>query len=405
VLGIKETEELLKKMDIYLLSEVMNYPAVMKDNPEIMEKIRLAKFYQKKIDGHAPGLRGKNLIKYITAGISTDHECETLEEARKKIQQGMKVMIREGSAAKNLDELMPLLNEYPDSCMLCTDDRHPTDLFSDHIEGMVRRAIQSGVSLWNVLEAACVNPVFHYNLPVGLMQKGDIADFIVVNNLQDFQIETVVIYGKTVFGEGETKFSTFPPLPINHFDREKLSLEDIQTNSTVKFPIIDVIDGQITTERLETIPPDGDILKIVCVNRYQKSKPATAYVHGFGLKEGAIGSSVAHDSHNILAVGTNDIDILRAINRIIKSKGGVVATSPTEQAFLPLPIAGLMSDQPGEVVYKTYKQVEALAKDFGSPLTSPLMTLSFMALLVIPKLKLSDKGLFDSEKFEFIATE
>jgi len=403
VIGIAETKLLLLKPDIYFLSEVMNYPAVIAEDPEIKEKIKLAKQYNKRIDGHAPGLFGKSLIKYIAAGISTDHECESIDEAKDKIQLGMKILIREGSAAKNFKTLLPLVDEFPDSCMFCTDDRHPGDLFSEHIEGMVRRAIQSGSSIWNVLRAACSNPVFHYDLPVGLLQKGHFADFIAVNNLQDFHVETVVINGETVFEKGKNLFNSGLSEPINHFEIHELSLEDIQSLEVeTNLPMIDVIDGQVITGRMDSLPFDEDVLKIICVNRYNKAKPAIGFVHGFGLKQGAIASSVAHDSHNILAVGTNDIDILRAVNRIIRSRGGIVVTSPHKQAFLPLPIAGLMSDQSSEFVYASYKNLEETAREFGSQLTAPLMTLSFMALLVIPKLRLSDKGLFDSQKFQFI---
>jgi adenine deaminase len=402
ILGTPEISELLMKPDIYFLSEVMNYPAVLAGEAEIMEKIRLAKFYHKKIDGHAPGLKGKSLIKYITAGITTDHECTSIGEARDRIRLGMKIQIRQGSAAKNFEALMPLIEEYPEECMLCSDDRHPSDLFIEHMEGMVRRAVASGISIWNVLQAACSNPVFHYSLPVGLLQVGDPADFIVVNNLHDFAIQTVVINGEIVYEEGTLKFPLCKSQIINHFDISELSLEDIQSPADKKTPIIVVNDGQIITERMDSLPPEGDLLKIVSINRYQKSKPAIAYIHGFGLQQGAIGSSVAHDSHNILAVGTNDIDILSAVNCIIKSKGGVVACSKAIQAFLPLPVAGLMSDLTGEAVHDAYQKVEDTAIEFGSTLTSPLMTLSFMALLVIPKLKLSDKGLFDVDKFAFI---
>jgi adenine deaminase len=269
---------------------------------------------------------------------------------------------------------------------------------------MVQKAVHSGLSVWNVLQVACVNPVLHYSLPVGLLQVGDPADFIVVSNLEEFEVQTMVIDGKIVLDQGSLQFPVSEAKMINHFEIDEITLDDIQTASDVKTPVISVTDGQIITERLEMIPTDGDVLKIVCINRYHMSKPAIAYVHGFGLKEGAIGSSVAHDSHNILAVGTNDIDILRAVNRIIKSRGGVVATSSVKQAFLPLPIAGLMSNLQGLKVYEAYSHVEQTAKEFGSTLTSPLMTLSFMALLVIPKLKLSDKGLFDAEKFQFIVT-
>jgi adenine deaminase len=401
-LGISEIAELLKKPDIYFLSEVMNYPAVLHDETEIIEKIRLAKFYHKKIDGHAPSLHGKSLIKYISAGISTDHECTTISEARDRIRSGMKVMIREGSAAKNFDALLPLISEYPQECMFCTDDRHPSDLFSGHIDALVRKALKAGISLWDVLQVACVNPVFHYNLPLGLLQIQDPADFIVVNNLIDLEIQSVIIDGQIVFEQGELLVQHSEPAKINHFEIDELTLDDIATDPEIVYPIISATDGQIVTDKLDSPPQDGDVLKLVCVNRYKKAKPAVAYIHGFGLREGALGSSVSHDSHNILAVGYTDIDILRAVNRIIKSKGGIVACSFLKQAFLPLPIAGLMSEYSGKKVCESFQRIETLAKEFGCKLHSPMMTLSFMALLVIPKLKLSDQGLFDSEKFQFI---
>lgn len=399
-LGSPEIEALLRKPDVYFLSEMMNYPGVIRGDTLEKEKIRLAKFFRKPIDGHAPGLRGKHLIQYITTGITTDHECDSLEEGRNKIRQGMKILIREGSAAKNFDALMPLLSEFPNDCMFCADDRHPNDLLTDHIEGMVRKAVQQGVPLWNVLQAACLNPIYHYHLPVGLLQLNDPADFIMVDNLRDFHIESVIIHGQTVFDGINLTFKRFNPKVINHFSRREIEQSDLYS-SKATVPVMGVIDGQIVTNRLDTLP-DKDVLKLVCLNRYKPSEPAIAYVHGFGLKEGAIGSSVAHDSHNILALGTNDSDIFNLINLIIRSKGGVGAISGTKQSFLPLPIAGLMSEKPFEEVNEAYQKIESLAKEFGSPLTSPLMTLSFMSLLVIPKLRLSDKGLFDSEKFEFI---
>ena len=397
-LGVEEIDKLLRKKDIVYLSEVMNYPGVIARDKIVISKIALAKKYGKKIDGHAPGVTGMNLQKYINSGISTDHESFMLKEGREKISLGMKVQIREGSAAKNFDELARLIDESPDMCMLCSDDRHPDDLVSGHVNDIVKRGIRKGIDKIKLLKCACLNPIFHYNLPVGLLREGDRADFIVVDNLKNFKVLKTYIGGKMVAKNGKSLIKPLKAKKINNFKTKKKSVSDFFTNKLPEFAI-GVIDGQLVTEKAPTI--GKDILKITVVNRYNNAKPAVAFIKGFGLKKGAIASSVAHDSHNIVAVGVSDKDICDAVNLVIKNKGGLAVVGCGAKQYLALPIAGLMSDQNGYLVAKKYSALSRSVKKLGSKLHAPFMTLAFMALLVIPKLKLSDKGLFDSEKWEF----
>jgi adenine deaminase len=389
----------LHKKDIVYLSEVMNYPGVIGRDKMVMAKIALAKKYGKKIDGHAPGVTGVDLQKYISAGITTDHESFMLKEGREKISLGMKVQIREGSAAKNFDELARLIDDFPDSCMLCSDDRHPDDLVSGHVNEIIKRGIKIGINKMKLLKCACLNPVLHYGLPVGLLREGDCADFIVVDNLKNFKVLKTYIGGDMVARNGKSLIKPLKSKKINNFKTKKKSVSDFSINKLPEFAI-GVIEGQLVTEK---VPTTGkDILKIAVVNRYKNSRPAVAFIKGFGLKKGAIASSVAHDSHNIVAVGVSDKDICEAVNLVIKNKGGLAVVGGGIKQFLALPIAGLMSDQNGYLVAKKYSLLSHEVKKLGSKLHAPFMTLAFMALLVIPKLKLSDKGLFDGEKFKFI---
>ncbi len=410
-LGKEEIEELLKREEIKYLSEVMNYPAVINRDKSIMEKIEIAKKYNKKIDGHAPMLRGKDLEKYISAGITTDHETISYEEGKEKIQKGMKVIIREGSAAKNFDELIPLIKDYSDKLMFCSDDRHPDDLVREHINSLVSRAVKLGYDLFDVLKVASINPVEHYELDVGLLREGDKADFIIVEDLRDFKVLKTIIDGEIVFGDGQIKFDTKNENTPNKFYTKEKKAEDFKIYTAKRnIKVIKAIDKELITDwfvyktNSDYFESDieRDILKLVVVNRYKDTKPAVAFINGFGIKDGAIASSVAHDSHNIVAVGTSDKYLERVINLIIKNKGGIALVSKDDEIILPLKVAGLMSNENGEKVAKLYEKLNKTAKEkLGSKLTSPFMTLSFMALLVIPKLKLSDKGLFDGEKFKF----
>lgn len=404
----------LVKHGISYLSEVMNVPGVLADSPEMMDKIHLAQGLGLPIDGHAPGLSGTGLRKYMDAKITTDHECSTLNEAVEKLTLGMKIQIREGSAAKNFDALHSLIDSYPEQCMFCSDDKHPDDLVNGHINLLVKRAVALGHDVMNVLQIACVNPVKHYNLDVGLLQVGDSADLIVVDNLQDFTVLATYCQGVLTAKTGSTLLPSVPLTPINKFITTPKTPGDFAIRargSTVR--VITVTDGQLITgkkcvpahiENGEVIADlNADILKITVVNRYQDTPPTVALVQNFGLKRGAIASSVAHDSHNIVAVGTNDAEICAAVNAVISHQGGIAVAEDNVVHVLPLPVAGLMSDSDGYEVAKQYAELDNWAKQLGSKLTAPFMTLSFMALLVIPDLKLSDRGLFSGKEFRFVS--
>ena len=412
VIDSQSLEHLLKLPEIKYLAEMMNFPGVIHQDPEVMKKIALAHKYHKKIDGHAPGLTGDSIQKYVEAGISTDHECTTIEEAVEKISYGMKILIREGSAAKNFNELIPLIERNPDAVMLCTDDMHPDDLIKGHINALVRRAVEKGYDIINVLRSVTYNPVKHYRLDAGLLQVGDKADFIVVDNLSDFNIIETYIDGEVVYKNGTSLIGRFEEKPVNTFNCHAVKASDLPLKATSgKIRVIGALEGQLLTKELieDTRIENGqaiadterDILKMVVLQRYKDSKPAVAFVKGFGLKYGAMASTIAHDSHNIIAVGVHDEDIAAAINILIEAKGGVAAVDGHQKTVLPLPFGGLMTDLEGEMVAEKYATIEKMVKQFGSPLKSPFMTLSFMALLVIPDIKLSDKGLFDGRKFQF----
>jgi len=412
-LNSEDVVKLLGRKDLYFLAEVMNYPGVINHDPEVMSKIKAAKEYGKPVDGHAPGLTGEKLKKYIEAGISTDHECFTIKEAKEKIRNGMKILIREGSAAHNFDDLLPLLEENYKSCMLCSDDKHPDDLIKGHINLLVKKAINSGINPIKVLTAASYNPVVHYNLNVGLLREGDPADFLVVNNLDDLMILKTVINGMEVATEGVSNIEYITPDIINNFNTTLKKPKDFSLKCEKDFiNVIVAVDGQLITEKISVEPRivdgfavsdvDRDILKIVVVNRYKNTNPAVGFIKNFGLKSGAIASSVAHDSHNIICVGVSDDDICNAVNLIIKNKGGICVVNNDEMMALPLPIAGIISNQSYDWVADRYVELNEKVKELGTSLKAPFMTLSFMGLTVIPKIKLSDMGLFDSERFRFI---
>lgn len=411
--GIKT---LLENPDIKYLAEMMNYPGVLFDDDEVMKKIAWAKYYNKPVDGHAPGLRGKEALKYIRSGISTDHECFTYDEALEKLQNGMKILIREGSAAKNFEALIDLLPEHFENMMFCSDDKHPDDLILGHINQLCARAIDKGMDVFQVLQAACVNPVQHYNLDVGLLKKGDAADFIVLEDLTHFKTLQTYINGALVFNKD---ISLIPPVSfnnLNNFNCNKKVVSDFRASAnSKKIRVIEAVEGQLVTNEIieNALIEQGnlisnteeDILKITVVNRYKNQKPAVAFIKNFGLKKGAIASSVGHDSHNIIAVGVSDEAICKAVNLIIENKGGICAISDAEEHIVPLPVAGIMSDKNGEAIGKQYAELDVIAKKLGSKLNAPYMTLSFMALLVIPSLKLSDKGLFNGSTFKFTSLE
>ena len=417
----KEVDALLARPEIYYLSEMMNFPGVLNDDPSVMAKIQSAQKHNKPVDGHAPGLRGDAAKKYIAAGISTDHECFTIEEALEKLDYDMHILIREGSAAKNFEALYPLIDSHTNHIMLCSDDKHPDSLAAGHINTICARAVAKGLDVFNVLKAACINPVGHYKLPVGLLNPGDIADFILVKDLTNFEVLRTYINGEIVAENGITKINSVPTNTINNFDCKKIEpttlavAENEYPNKNGIIPVIEALDGQLITNKLlltGTIQngnwvtdTTNDILKIVVVNRYHTAPIAKAFIKNFGITHGAIASSVAHDSHNIVAVGEDDESIAAAINLVIEKGGGVsVVTGANNHAtnsVLPLPVGGLMSSADGFEVAATYTAIDEKAKALGSKLQAPFMTLSFMALLVIPHLKLSDKGLFNGDDFNF----
>lgn len=454
-LDSKAVDLLLQREEVLYLSEMMNFPGVLHGDKEVAEKISAAQKWSKPVDGHAPGLRGEAARQYINAGISTDHECFTAEEALDKLQYGMKILIREGSAAKNFEALSELLHDHSDSIMFCSDDKHPDSLVEGHINQLCARAVAKGIDVFKVLKAACVNPVGHYKLKVGLLRENDFADFILVKDLQHFEVLQTYVNGQLVAEEGKSLISSQKPgtkKPVNNFSCEKKETQDFKVSFTGQetIPVIEALDGQLITNKIFVQPKvegdaivsdiENDVLKIVVVNRYKNAPIAKAFIKNFGLKSGAIASSVAHDSHNIVAVGVDDESICQAVNLVIEKEGGVSVASPNSSreglstaqplhfsesgkqpasvqskvggpdnpplggggAVVPLPVGGLMSTDDGYKVADDYAAIDKAAKELGSTLSAPFMTLSFMALLVIPHLKLSDLGLFDGDHFSFV---
>lgn len=416
VIDSDQIKELMAMDDIYYLSEMMNYPGVLFDDEEVMKKIAWAKHFKKPVDGHAPGLRGEPIRKYIAAGISTDHECFTEDEAAEKLSLGMKVLIREGSAAKNFEALANLIPDNYQNMMFCSDDKHPDDLIVGHINLLCKRAVAKGFDLFKILQMACINPVKHYNMNIGLLQENDAADFIVVEDLVDFSVLQTYIDGELVAENGKSFVKHVDFETPNNFNTSKKETTDFEiTSSANSIRVIEALEGQLITNEIHHQPKinngkivsdiENDILKMAVVNRYENTKPAIAFIKNFGLKKGAIASSVAHDCHNIVVVGTSDEEICNAVNQIIQNTGGICAVNGKEQKALALPVAGIMSDKNGWETGKLYQEIDAMAKDLGSKLKAPFMTLSFMALLVIPDLKLSDKGLFSGNSFSFVDLE
>ena len=414
VIDATQIGDLLKRDDILYLSEMMNFPGVIYGDEDVHQKLNFAKKYNKPVDGHAPGLDSGNIKKYAAAGISTDHECTTIGEAIEKINAGMHILIREGSAARNFDSLVPLLATHPEKVMFCSDDKHPDDLVSGHINLLIHRAIKSGYDAMAVLRACTLNPVRHYKLSCGLLQPGDAADFIVVDNLEDFNVLQTFIDGNQVAGNGKTLLQSHSFETPNRFLAQKNDLNALEVPSVPgKIKVIRAFDGDLVTEKFLDDPLIGndkivsdierDILKITVINRYNPSKPAVAFINGFGLQRGAMASTVAHDSHNIICVGTNDADMVTVINSLVDNKGGIAVTDGQHLDVLALPVAGLMAAADGYEVAEKYEYINSRALALGGTLKAPFMTLSFMALLVIPELKLSDKGLFDGLKFSFTA--
>lgn len=414
VLDVNAVRTLLEKPEIKYLSEMMNFPGVLNGDPEVLHKIKAAHDLGKPVDGHAPGLRGEEARTYTNAGISTDHECFTAAEALDKLGLGMKILIREGSAAKNFEALIELLHDYPDQIMFCSDDKHPDSLEAGHINELCARAVEKGIDVFKVLKAACLNPVQHYRLDVGLLKTGDAADFIVVKDLNHFKVIQTYINGELVAENGQTLIESRASGAVNNFDCTPKTAEAfaVKADGATRLRVIEALDGQLITHPLSATAKtengyvitdvENDILKIAVVNRYFDAPVAAAFIKNFGLKKGALASSVAHDSHNIVAVGVDDESICKAVNLVIEQKGGISAVNGIKEAVLPLPVAGLMGVADGYAIARSYTAIDSMAKEMGSRLSAPFMTLSFMALLVIPALKLSDKGLFDGTKFEFV---
>lgn len=413
-----DVKALLQRPEIKYLSEMMNFPGVLAKDEEVMKKIAAAHALGKPVDGHAPGLRGDAIQQYIDAGISTDHECFTAEEALDKLQRGMKILIREGSAAKNFNALIELLNDWPEMIMFCSDDKHPDSLVEGHINQLCARAVAQGIDVFKVLQTACINPILHYKLDVGALKEGDCADFIIAADLVNFQIKQTYIDGELLAENGKISGNWLQHVDdgqtVNHFDCSLKQVPDFffPYKDQQEIPVIEALDGQLITNKLFCTPKveNGniisdvahDVLKMVVVNRYHQAPVAVSFVKNFGLKHGAIASSVAHDSHNIIAVGVDDQSICEAVNLVIKETGGIAALGKGKKEVLPLPVAGLMSNRNGYEVADCYTSIDQSAKTLGSALLAPFMTLSFMALLVIPHLKLSDKGLFDGDTFDFL---
>ncbi len=413
-----DVKKLLEKEEIKYLSEMMNFPGVLGKDEEVMKKIAYAHAVGKPVDGHAPGLRGEKARQYIEAGISTDHECFTVEEALDKLAHGMKILIREGSAAKNFEALIELVDDHPKMVMFCSDDKHPDSLVAGHINQLCARAVARGIDIFNVIRAACINPVLHYQLDIGLLREGDPADFIVAEDLKNFKIHQTYINGELVAEKSKSFIKSVPSIPINRFDCKEISIDqltikkDNYPSENGMIPVIEALDGQLITNRLQLTGNekngewisdiDNDILKMVVVNRYYSAPVAKCFIKNFGFTNGAIASSVAHDSHNIVAVGVDDESLCKAINLVIKERGGISCVSDYTSDVLGLSVAGLMSVADGYEVAESYTKMDTAAKLLGSKLAAPFMTLSFMALLVIPHLKLSDKGLFDGDKFSFV---
>ena len=415
-LNADDINTLMQSPDIWYLSEVMNYPAVIHSDAEMMRKLDFAKKSKKPIDGHAPGVTGNDLKTYINAGISTDHECVSYQEGLEKLELGMKVLIREGSAAKNFEALIALLEKYPKQIMFCSDDKHPDDLMVGHINQLVLRALAKGHKLFDVLYAACIAPAKHYKLPVGLLKVGDSADFIVVDSITNFNVIETYIKGTAVAQHGISHIPEIPVKIMNRFNCDAITTEQIQVKSqSKKIKVIEAYNQQLVTGCVEVELPSVngflqsntalDVIKIVVVNRYFNAPPSVAFIKNFGFKTGAIAGCIAHDSHNIVAIGVEDQYIVEAINAVIKEKGGISIASNSYSEVLPLPIAGIISPNQVADVGHAYQNLHIKAKELGCQLDAPYMSLSFMALLVIPSLKISDKGLFNGTKFEFTSLE
>ena len=411
VLDSADVAEIMARKEIYALAEMMNFPGVLNGDSEVMAKLAAAVKTGKPVDGHAPGLVGEDRKRYAQAGISTDHECVSIEDGRECVKNGMFLLIREGSAARNYEMLSPIIAENPELCMFCTDDCHPSDMVNGHINRLVSLSLGHGFDVFDVLRAASYNPVKHYNMPIGLLQVGDSADFIKVDGLHaGFKVLETYIAGENVT---DCPYDGSPEVLPNVFAAGEISEKDLDLGlkGGDRVAVIGAEDKTLFTEHLEYVlesnsdgsakMPEG-VNKIVVYNRYEPGiKPSVALIKGFGLKDGAMAVTVAHDCHNIIAVGSDDRNLTKAVNAVVRMRGGACALCGDETVELPLPVAGIMSAEPADTVAEKSSKLDEMARKAGCSFNSPFITMSFMALPVIPTLKLTDKGLFDGSKFSF----
>lgn len=411
-----------KDIDLYLdnkkvlgLAEMMNYVGVINGDKNVLSKIVTSQAHHKKIDGHAPELSGNDLNAYIAAGVYSDHECSTFENALEKLRKGQFIMIREGTAAHNLKALMPLLTQqYYSRCMFATDDKHPSDLlYGGHIDYIVKQALKNGADPIVALKTATHHAARYFLLNnKGAIASGYLADIVVVNNLEDFNVETVFKRGKLVF-DGEVKDFSAPTVDEKLAEKcfDTFHLDSVTPSSFKvdgKLGLIGLVGGELLTRNLGTadkIDVENDILKIACIERHKGTNHiGVGYVKGYSLKSGAVATSVAHDSHNIITVGCNDDDIAVAVNAIKDSKGGIaVVENGKIKALLELPIAGLMSDEPLTTVNEKLENAKSSAYELGADKSiDPFMTLSFLSLPVIPSLRITTKGVFDAENWKML---
>lgn len=411
-----------KDIDLYLdnkkvlgLAEMMNYVGVINGDKNVLSKIVTSQAHHKKIDGHAPELSGNDLNAYIAAGVYSDHECSTFENALEKLRKGQFIMIREGTAAHNLKALMPLLTQqYYSRCMFATDDKHPSDLlYGGHIDYIVKQALKNGADPIVALKTATHHAARYFLLNnKGAIASGYLADIVVVNNLEDFNVETVFKRGKLVF-DGEVKDFSAPTVDEKLAEKcfDTFHLDSVTPSSFKvdgKLGLIGLVGGELLTRNLGTadkIDVENDILKIACIERHKGTNHiGVGYVKGYSLKSGAVATSVAHDSHNIITVGCNDDDIAVAVNAIKDSKGGIaVVENGKIKALLELPIAGLMSDEPLTIVNEKLENAKLSAYELGADKSiDPFMTLSFLSLPVIPSLRITTKGVFDAENWKML---
>ncbi len=413
VLGAEAVAALLDRPGVTHLAEMMNVPGVLQGDRSVLAKLAAARARGKPIDGHAPGLRGEALRRIVRAGITTDHECLGLEEALEKAALGMKILLRRGSAARLFEPLLPVLARHPGACMFCSDDKHPGDLLAGHIDELVRIAVAAGADLFDVLRAACLNPVRHYRLDAGLLRPGDRADWIEVEDLRAFRVRRTVIGGRVLAEAGEARLPALAPLSVpNAFALRPVTAAAFRMAARPgACRLIGVRDGDLVTDAATCCPtlrdgtvvadPSRDLVKLAVINRYlPDAPPALALAAGTGLGRGAFAASVAHDSHHVIAAGVDDEALADAVNAVVAHGGGLAAAGGAAAArTLPLPLAGLMSPGTCEAAAAGHQAVDAAARACGCRLRAPFMTLSFLALPVIPALKLTDKGLFDAGRF------